>query len=109
MSDRWRTSVRFRSLGLERHAEVRMQQRGLRRDAVEAVLTWGREAAVRGAVIFAIGRREIDAARRERVDLSDLHGVHVVCVHGRVRTVYRNADLRGLRRDGGRRPRRRDP
>ena len=83
---------------LTRHADVRMRQRGLYPDVVLDVLAFGREVRVRGAIIYAVGRNEVEWFRREGFDLSKAEGVQVVCTEtGTVQTVYRNPDFRGLR------------
>lgn len=85
------------------HAFERLEQRDIEIEAVEAVLDYGREVFTRGAVVHAIGRREIEQWAREGIDLSRYDGVHVVCSHdGNVLTVYRNRDFRGLRTGLGR-------
>lgn len=84
---------------LTRHARTRAQSRAIPQDQIDLTLAWGREAHVRGARIYAIGRHEVDDASRDGVDLSAAEGVHVVCSHdGVVITVYRNRSLSGLRR-----------
>ena len=83
---------------LTRHASQRMQQRALSPDVLREVLAFGREAHVRGTIIYAIGRKEVEYLRREGVDVSDARDVHVVCSEdGVVLTTYRNADFRSLR------------
>ena len=83
---------------LTKHAKVRMQQRGLSPEGISKVLRYGRIAYVRGACIYAIGRKEIDQLAPHGVDLRFLDGAHVVCTHcGIVVTCYRNRDLRGLK------------
>lgn len=42
---------------LTEHAERRMAERGLTRDAIEAAMTFGREIHTRGVTIFAVGRK----------------------------------------------------
>lgn len=75
---------------LTRHATTRMQQRRIPTDAIDAGLAFGREFQTRDAVIFVIGRREIER-HAEVVDLSDLNGLHVVCGReGTVVTTYKN-------------------
>ena len=84
--------------GLSRHAWERMSGRGLSPDAVRRVLDYGRVAHVRGAAIYAVGRKEVDRFGDVGIDLSDVEGVQVVCSNsGVVITVYRNRDFRGLR------------
>ena len=62
------------------------------------VLNYGRVAHVRGATIYAVGRKEVERFARDGMDLSDVEGVQVVCSDsGVIMTVYRNRDFRGLR------------
>ncbi len=91
------------------HALRRMGGRRIPAAAVEAALQWGRVRRLRGAEIYAIGRRDVERLRAGGVDLRDYEGVLVVCAAdtGVVLTVYRNASLRPLRerRRGHRRAR----
>ncbi|NCA70987.1 MAG: DUF4258 domain-containing protein [Sphingobacteriia bacterium] len=81
-----------------RHGRERMSQRGISEDKVLTALDCGREVHVRGAVIYAVGRREIERYRALGLDLSRCQGVQVVCTKtGEVITTYRNQDFRRLR------------
>ena len=83
---------------LTRHAWERMCGRSLSPDMVRRVLRCGRVAHVRGAKIYAVGRKEIKRFQQNGIDLSDVEGVQVVCSHsGAVMTAYRNHNFRGLR------------
>jgi hypothetical protein len=83
---------------LTRHAWKRMTSRNLSASAVQAALECGRVAYVRGAAIFAIGRKEVKRYSLKGTDLSRYEGLHVVCTpEGTILTVYRNRDFRGLR------------
>jgi hypothetical protein len=83
---------------LTRHARERMSGRGLSADVIRLVLNYGRAAHIRGATIYAVGRKEVERHRKFDIDLSSLEGVQVVCTEsGLILTVYRNRDLRGLR------------
>jgi hypothetical protein len=85
-------------LDLTRHANNRIDARGISRQSVAAAMDYGRELHTRGTVIYVIGRREINRLRRRGVDLSAHEGVHVVCgEQGQVVTAWRNRDLRPLR------------
>lgn len=85
------------------HAFERMEQRDIDHEAVEAVLDYGREVYTRGAIVHAIGRREIEHWRPDGIDLSRYDGVQVVCSHdGTVLTVYRSRNFRRLRTGLGR-------
>lgn len=98
------------ALLLTRHACERMIERRVSASALEHVLDYGREVHVRGATVYAIGRNEVARYELEGVDLAAFSGIQVVCAHdGRVLTVYRNRDFRGLRpcTEGFRRRRRR--
>jgi hypothetical protein len=80
-----------------------MQHRGIDHVAVETVLEFGRQVFTRGAIIHAIGRREIEHWNGEGIDLSEYDGIQVVCSHDNsVLTVYRNRNFRGLRTGLGR-------
>ncbi|NOU32092.1 MAG: DUF4258 domain-containing protein [Polyangiaceae bacterium] len=86
------------TFSLTKHARARMTTRAISRIAVEAALEFGRCIEIRGAQIFAIGRREVERFRREGVELGDFEGTQVVVTGGgAVLTVYRNSDFRGLR------------
>lgn len=80
------------------HAAKRMAGRRISPEALEAVLNYGREVYIRGAQVFAIGRKEVLRYQRDGIDLSDYEGIQVVCsVDDSVVTTYRNPDFRGLR------------
>lgn len=86
------------SFFLTKHAYERMVTRSISRTAIEAALEFGRCVEIRGAQIFAIGRKEVEKYRREGVDLRDFEGTQVVVTaSGTVMTVYRNSDFRSLR------------
>ncbi|MBL9042735.1 MAG: DUF4258 domain-containing protein [Myxococcales bacterium] len=83
---------------LTAHAHHRMRARGVSQTALQAVLIYGRMAYVRGAEVYAIGRKEVRRYAREGMDLSRFNGVQVVCApDGRILTVYRGRHLKGLR------------
>lgn len=89
------------------HAMERMATRGLRADAIDAALAYGRVVYVRGAEIYAVGRKEIARYAEEGIDLSAYDGVQVVVTaEGAILTVYRNRSFNGLRdrRTNRRRP-----
>jgi hypothetical protein len=95
-------NLRHQEYILTRHAQTQMGRRGIPEDAVAAALAHGRKVHTRGAVIFAIGRKEI-AREQAGVDLSHFDGVQVVVsLEGVVITVYRNRDFRQLRAGLGR-------
>jgi hypothetical protein len=76
---------------LTKHAvHRRMYSRRIPEAPVVDVLAFRREVRIRGAVIYAVGKNEVDAAKRSCVDLRSREGLHVVCSsEGTVLTVYR--------------------
>ena len=92
-----------RSQVITTHARMRMTARRVSETALSAVLDYGRVAYVRGAKIYVIGRKEVEAFLRKGIELADFEGIHVVCSpEGVVLTTYRNRDFRGLRSRGRR-------
>lgn len=86
------------------HARHRMRARGISEQALSAVLTYGRMAYVRGAEVYAIGRKEVCRYRKDGIDLASYDGVQVVCSPtGSILTVYRGKHLQGLRSGSSRR------
>lgn len=86
-------------LPLTVHARTRMDGRRISTQAVEAVLAYGRTVRARGAQIYALGKKEIQWASRQGLDLRSFAGLQVICApNGDVLTVYRNHDFRSLRR-----------
>ncbi len=80
------------------HAAVRMQQRGITEDLVEAVLAFGRCVHARGLTFRVVGRREVEHYAHRGLDLSRAEGVHVLVeADGAIVTTYRNHDLRNIR------------
>lgn len=80
------------------HAQQRMDMRGISPSCVSQALSYGRKIHVRGAVIYAIGRKEVAQCSSLGIDLTGMDGLQVVCSNnGAVMTVYRNRDFRGLR------------
>ena len=94
-------------IALTDHARNRLTSRRISTEAVEMTILFGREKHVRGATLYAIGRREVERFGETGVDLKNYEGVQVVCVEDHVVvTAYRNRDFRGLRPQGFRRKRR---
>lgn len=83
---------------LTTHASKRMCGRRMSMTEVDFVLSYGRCTHVRGADIYALGRREAARLKAKGIDASALQGIQVVCsTDGAVLTVYRNNDFRGLK------------
>ena len=98
-----RSTLRHGRPRLTRHADRRMAHRGIRAEAVELALEYGRVVYTRGAVVHAIGQKEITRWAGTGLDLSPYDGVQVVCsTDGAVITVYRNRSFRFLRTGLGR-------
>lgn len=78
------------------HAQCRMSGRSINEQQIDLVMTYGREAHSRKAVIYAIGRREVSKFGKF---LEDCEGIHVLCSpdDGAIITTYRNRDLSGMK------------
>lgn len=75
------------------HALKRMHARGFSKDAVGAVLQYGRKTHTKGAVYYSVGRRETKKFRHSGIDLRNCEGLHIVCANDRphsIMTMYRN-------------------
>jgi len=94
--------ARGRNLRVSSHAKERANARNIQPSAVEAALEFGRIQARPGnAVVYAIGRSEIEEARKGGVDISKHNGIQVVVstAPGRqpeVITIYRNRNLQSM-------------
>lgn len=82
------------------HASLRMGSRRISLSDVAVVMSYGRSFHVRGAVIYAMGRREMASCRNDGVTNDGIKGLQVICAPGNdeVITVYRNNDFHSLRR-----------
>ena len=92
---RGRTWLTRDRLQLTRHALDRLHGRGFRVQAIQAALGYGRVLHIRGAAIHVIGRREVEAHKRDGVNLMQFEGIQVVCSTDgtAILTVYRNRDF----------------
>ncbi|HAE42372.1 MAG TPA: hypothetical protein DCG34_05555 [Clostridiales bacterium] len=81
------------------HAVLRMGSRRIRPADVDIVINYGRMSYVRGAVIYAIGRKEMAFCQKKGITCRRAQGLQVVCApdDDTVITVYRNNDFKGLR------------
>src|SRR5271157_3550838 len=87
--------------GLTQHARRRMCARRITLDGVRAALDYGRVVYTRGAMIYALGRKELEQCRKDHLEISRLNGLQVVCSRGEtILTTYRNKSFRGLRPRG---------
>jgi hypothetical protein len=82
------------------HARRRCRQRAVRREAIAAALDWGRPIHQRGGrTAWFLGRREVEHAAREGIDLSSHEGTSVVTGRdGGIITVIRCHDPRRMKR-----------
>ena len=87
-----------KKLKLSSHAKTQMKRRGISSEAVRMVLKFGREVFTRGAIVYAVGRKEIEHFKNIGINLVGLNGLQVVCGEDlSVITVYRNRDFKRLR------------
>ncbi|HDS29947.1 MAG TPA: DUF4258 domain-containing protein [Firmicutes bacterium] len=86
------------NLNFSNHALVRMQNRGVPFEGIWAAMEFGECSHIRGAVVYAIGRKEVALAKGEGFDLEKYMGIHVVCGEdGGIITVYRNRHMKDLK------------
>ncbi len=64
---------------LTEHSWKRMADRLTGFDSVNAALHFGRRIHLRGALVYAIGHREVRNARGQGKDIARHEGVQVVC------------------------------
>jgi len=85
---------------LSSHAGSRMGSRRISCDDVSTVMTYGRTYHVRGAVVYALGKREAEMCRKDGLKPDRVEGLQVVCSadDDTVITVYRNNDFSSLKR-----------
>jgi hypothetical protein len=79
------------SLHFTLHASLRLRERGLPQEAVEACLEWGHgRATPPSGHRFTIGRKDVARAAREGFDIRRFQGVTVVAtLRGDIITAYR--------------------
>ncbi len=86
------------SMPLTQHARQRMNARNLGVKAIQAALDFGRIVRTRGAVVYAIGKKEVQRYQDRVGNLQRFEGVHVVCTsEGIILTAYRNHSFKKLR------------
>lgn len=83
---------------LSRHANIRMQQRGISPDQVAATLRYGSRYFARDAFIYVMGKREIRKFADFPGVTPELNGLRVICdKSARVVTCYRRLPRRDAR------------
>ena len=85
-------------LSLTNHAAIRMQQRGISRAALQAVLDFGRRIHAKGLTFYVVGRKEVALYADRGVNLANFEGMQVLVANdGMVVTTYRNRDLHAIK------------
>lgn len=84
---------------MTRHAEVRMQQRGIQRADVEWVVQYGRRIRAKGLTFYVVGRKEVERQAQLGRNISELSGLQVLVQEddGVVVTTYRSEDFHAIR------------
>lgn len=90
------------ALTITQHAYHRMMERGISEYALKTVLAFGRKHYCKGAIYYAVGRKEVKKYADREPLLRKLEGIQVVAaandaVH-HIITVFKNHDFKGLRR-----------
>lgn len=82
-----------------RHAEIRMQQRGIQRTDIELAVQYGRRIRAKGLTYYVVGRKEIEHHAQRGRNISGLSGLQVLVQEdeGLVVTIYRNTDFHAIR------------
>lgn len=85
---------------LTQHASLRMGSRRISLSDIAVVMSYGRSFHVRGAVVYAMGRREMASCESDGIRPEGIRGLQVICApdSDEVITVYRNSDFRRLKR-----------
>lgn len=88
-----------RQPALSRHAEVRMQQRGIRRTDIELAVLYGRRIHAKGLTYYVVGRKEVERQAMQGLNISSLAGLQVLVKdeEGLVVTTYRSTDFHAIR------------
>lgn len=91
-----------RQPALSQHAEVRMQQRGIRRTDIELAVQYGRRIHAKGLTYYVVGRKEVERQAMQGRNISSLAGLQVLVQEdeGLVVTTYRSADFHAIRSTG---------
>lgn len=80
------------------HALQRCRNRSIRKEAVEAVLEFGRPRFAPGVEIYTLRWRDVVRWAARGYELSRFEGIEVVCGgDGRIVTVYRKRHTRAVR------------
>lgn len=72
-----------------------MSQRGISEEDIDLVLRYGRRKYTRHAILYVVGRKEVNALRDKIEGIEDVEGVHVLTATDSdvILTTYRNRNL----------------
>lgn len=82
---------------MSRHAEIRMQQRGIQRTDIELAMQYGRRIHAKGLTYYVIGRKEVTRLAQQGQNISSLSGLQVLVQDQLVVTTYRSTDFHAIR------------
>ncbi len=90
------------SVTITQHAMQRMMERGINEHGLKTVLAFGRKCYTKGAVYYAVGRKEVRKYGEQEPLLKRLEGIQVVTsvedhVY-RILTVFKNHCFKSLRK-----------
>ncbi len=71
------TSV-LEGIYITKHAEVRMNKRGITRQMIELVLMFGRKIYARGDVLYVMQERVVQRLHDKEEDLDQIEGIQVL-------------------------------
>lgn len=80
------------------HARAQMTRRRIRGSEIDLTLRLGHELHAAGAVFYVLRKCDIPRDLRRDADVRRAEGTTVVMEGGRITTVYRNRDVRHLKR-----------
>ena len=80
------------------HARRRMNQRGIRREAIDFTLRWGAIYHRTGIVFHVLRRRDIERSRARDPEVSKWEGTTVLTSGETIISVYKNRDVSHIRR-----------
>jgi len=88
-----------RQPALSQHAEIRMQQRGIRRTDIQLAVQYGRRIHAKGLTYYVVGRKEVERQAILGRNISSLAGLQVLVQEeeGLVVTTYRSTDFHAIR------------
>lgn len=81
---------------LTEHAQVQMSRRGISESHVSMVIGFGRKIYNKGAKKYIVGKKEVQNASKQGVDIQQILDIHVICCtdQNTVITVFRNKNFK---------------